>query len=461
MEFLYIKGGTVIDGTGVAPVPNEDILISSTDDRIVARGAVAAAQVAEATIRGDSITTIDATGLTVMPGLIDAHTHLSFGEPTGNDELFNHRTEGYSAIVAGSDAAKVLRSGVTSALDADCLWNIGVELRDAIDANVVEGPRLRVGGNAMMTAVGGTAGHFIKDEGRSGYAHVVRNRDEIVSEVRRQVKYGVDWIKVHVTGLIPNKKGGEVKVWNLDELKAVCDTAHELETPVVGHCRDAASTRDSAIAGMDLIYHASYMDDAGIEAVVESGSALCPTFTLLGNLADYGHQIGSSPELIEVFRAEIKTTAEAVYKAHKAGVKVLCGSETGFAVTPVGEWHAREMEMLVEYMGFTPMEAIVAGTSNGAFAMKMEGEIGTLEVGRHADVLIIEGNPLTDVRMLQDKSRIRHVISRGTPVDLERPIPQRKIYPGEKVRMLAACPLTQAFAVDRLSDEEMKALARA
>lgn len=455
---LLIANGRMIDGTGAAPVDHEDLLI--TDDEIVARGADASARATELEQTGERVERFDATGLTVMPGLIDAHTHLSFGEPTGNDELFNHRTEGYSSLVAGSDAAKVLRAGVTSAMDADCLWNIGVELRNAIEANVIEGPRLRVGGNAMMTAVGGTAGHFIKDEGRSGYATVVRNRDEIVSEVRRQVKYGVDWIKVHVTGLIPNKKGGEVKVWSFDELKAVCDTAHELDTPVVGHCRDSSSTRESALAGMDMIYHASYMDEDALEAVIDNGSVLCPTFTLLGNLADYGTKIGSAPELLEVFRAEIATTARMMGRAHEAGVKILCGSETGFAITPVGEWHAREMEMLVEYMGFSEMDALVAGTANGAFAMRMEGEIGTLEVGRRADVLVVDGDPLQDIKILQDRSRLRAVVSRGQRVDLERPIPQRKILPGEKVRMLAACPLTQEVALSRMSDEEMAAMAR-
>ena len=101
---------------------------------------------------------IDATGRTVMPGLIDAHTHLSFGEPTGNDELFNHRTEAYSSMLSAYNARKVLRAGVTSVLDADCLWNIGVELRDAIEAGIVEGPRMRAGGQALMTMLGGTAG---------------------------------------------------------------------------------------------------------------------------------------------------------------------------------------------------------------------------------------------------------------------------------------------------------------
>jgi imidazolonepropionase-like amidohydrolase len=449
---LLLSGGTVLDGTGAAPRSGEAVLLRG--DEIVALGADASEQAATL---GDEVLRIDATGKTVMPGLIDAHTHLTFGEPTGNDELFFHRTEAYSSLLSGYNSTKVLRAGVTSAMDADCLWNIGVELRDAITAGIVEGPRLKAGGNALMTTVGGTAGRLIADEGRTGYATVVRTKDEIVGEVRRQIKYGVDWIKVHVTGLIPTQKG-EIKTWTFEELKTVCDTAHELGTPVVGHCRNSESTKEAARAGMDMIYHASYMDDDALQAVIDAGSVLCPTFTLLGNLADYGEWIGTAPELLEVFRAEIKTTAQQVRKAHDAGVKILCGSETGFAVTPVGEWHARELQLLVDYCGFSPMEAIVAGTANGAIAMRMEGELGTLEVGRRADVLLVDGDPLADIGILQDPQRITAVISRGVEIDRSRPIVQRKIHPSEQVRFLASCPLTRQFA---LSDADMEALSRA
>lgn len=381
-----------------------------------------------------------------MPGLVDCHTHMSFAEPEGNDELFFHRTEAYSAIVAASNAERVLRAGVTSLLDPDSLWNIGVELRDAIEANVVPGPRIRAGGNALMTAIGGTAGRLIKDDGRTGYGVVVHSRDEIVSEVRKQVKHGVDWIKVHVTGLIPSRRGGEVSVWTLDELKAVVETAHDVGIPVVGHCRNASSTRDAARAGFDLLYHVSYMDDEALEAVADSGSTICPTFTLLGNLADHGEKVGTSPELLEVFRAEIEVTARMVRKAHEGGVRIVTGSETGFAITPYGVWHARELEMLVEYMGFSPIEAIRAATSHAAAALGLD-DVGTLGVGKRADLLVVDGDPSSDVTILQDPTRIEHVVSRGEVVDRSRPVRERRIRPQEKVRLLAARPLTRELAM--------------
>ncbi|MBW0089406.1 amidohydrolase family protein [Pseudonocardia sp. KRD-184] len=444
---ILISGGTVVDGTGAAARPGEAVLLRG--GRIVALGAAALAQAAPDETR------IDATGKTVMPGLIDAHTHLTFGEPTGNDELFHHRTEAYSSMLSAYNARKVLRAGVTSVLDADCLWNIGCELRDAIESGIVEGPRMRAGGQALMTMLGGTAGRMIADEGTTAYATVVRGRDMMVNEIRRQIKYGVDWIKIMVTGLIPSMKGPEVKVWNFDELRTVCDTAHELNTKVVAHCRNSESTRDAARAGVDLIYHASYMDDEALEAVLEAGSALCPTFTLLGNLADYGAKVGSAPELLEVFRAEIAVTAKQMAKAHAAGVPFLTGSETGFAVTPVGEWHARELEMFVEYMDFSPMDAIVAATRNGAFAMRMEGELGTLEEGRIADVLVVDGDPLADVKILQDKAAIAEVIKGGKRIDITTPIPEQKLRSSDQVRFLASCPLTRSLA---FTEEQLEKL---
>jgi imidazolonepropionase-like amidohydrolase len=295
---------------------------------------------------------------------------------------------------------------------------------------------------------------MIKDEGTTGYATVVTGRDVMVNEIRRQIKYGVDWIKIMVTGLIPSMKGPEVKVWNIDELRTVCDTAHELNTKVVAHCRNSESTRDAARAGVDLIYHASYLDDEAIEAVIEAGSAMCPTFTLLGNLADYGARVGTAPELLDVFRAEIEVTAKQLAKAHAAGVTFLTGSETGFAVTPVGEWHARELEMFVEYMGMTPMDAIVAATKNGAFAMRTD-DVGTLEVGKLADVLVVDGDPLADVKVLQRKDAFVEVIKGGRRIDITTPIPEHKQRTSDQVRFLAACPLTRSLAFTEEQLERM------
>jgi imidazolonepropionase-like amidohydrolase len=427
MTSTLLVNGTVIDGTGAAPRAGASVLLA--DGRIRALG-----EDADAAARTDpEVRRIDATGHTVMPGLIDAHCHVTLGEPRSNDELFHHRDEASAAILAAFNAPKILRAGVTGMLDADCVFNVGPALRTAIDAGLVEGPRMVAGANALMTSVGGTAGNMIPDEGRAGYAEVVGDREGIVRAVRRQVKRGADWIKVHVTGRAPRHER-ELQVWTLDELRIVVETAHDLETPVVGHCRSSSSTRDAAIAGFDLIYHASFMEEDALEALVEHRTPIAPTFTFLGNLSEYGHLVGAATDAMRTFfNDEIEQTAGMVRRAYDAGVPLLAGSESGFSITPYGHWHARELELFVKYLGLTPLEAITTATGNGAIAMRMPGEVGTLEPGRLADVLVIDGDPLADIRVLGDRSRIRHLFKGGRAVELDRPWPERDALPGEKV----------------------------
>jgi imidazolonepropionase-like amidohydrolase len=414
---LLIHGGTVIDGLGNPPF-RADVLLAG--DRIATIGPELAASAAP------DLPRLDASGLTVMPGLIDAHCHISFDEPNSNDELFFHRREGLAAIIAAANVSKLLAAGVTGFFDADSLWEIGVDLRDAIEAGIVRGPRMTTGGNALLTSVGGTAGRLIPDEGRRGYGVVVHSRDDIVREVRRQIKIGVDWIKVHVTGLTPRQRvKGEVQVWSYEELKLVCDTAHELGTPVVGHCRGASSTRDAARAGFDMILHATYMDESALEAVVERCVPIVPTFTFQANLADYGAAVGASEGIRKLFQKEITDSAVMLKRAFDAGVPLLCGTESGFSLTPYGDWHYRELEVFVRDLGLTPLQAIAAATSANAFAIGLAGETGAVAAGRLADLLLVDGDPSRDVTVLGDRQRLKQVILGGEALTLPANPPRR------------------------------------
>ena len=208
-------------------------------------------------------------------------------------------------------------------------------------------------------------------------------------------------------------------MWTLDELRAVTDTAHDLDTPCLAHCRNATSTRLAAEAGVDLILHASFLDEAALAAVVEAGCAIAPTFTFLANLADHGDKVGAMGTQVDLFRGEIEATATMLRAAHDAGVPILAGSESGFALTPYGHWHAREMEVLVDAMGLTPLEAIRCATSQrrrgaahgGGHDRGHRSGRGGRRAGRRR-------RPVTDVTVLGDRSNLRHVISRGRPVDL-------------------------------------------
>ena len=430
---ILITGGTLIDSTGSPACPNPGVLLRG--DNIEAVGPHAAQRA------GATVDLIDASGMTVMPGLIDAHCHATFDDVQSNDELFFHRDPTMAALVAGQNLTKMLRAGVTSYCDPDTLFSMGPALRNAVEAGVVAGPRIATGVQALVTAVGGTAGRLIPDEGVVGYAQVVNSRDEAVMWTRRHIRYGADWIKIHATGLLPGRSG-EVLAWSRDELKAVCDAAHELATPVMAHCRSPESVTACAEAGVDLLLHASFMDADGLEAVINAGSAICPTFTFLANLADFGAAVGAGAGMEDIFRGEIEATAKMMRAAYDAGVPLLCGSEAGFALTPYGHWHGREAEVLVNELGLSPMEAIVCATANGALAMRLEGRIGTITEGCLADVLVLDGDPLADIALLNDRGRIAEVISRGHRVDLSGPWPAHGPIPGDKVRNWAQQTLT-------------------
>jgi len=421
---LLIANGKLIDGHGNAPKSSTSLLLR--DGVIIDVGSEADFDCSE------NVERIDATGKTIMPGLIDSHLHCSFDDVQSNDELFFHRDATLAALVTAQNLQKILRAGVTSFVDPDTSHGIGPSIRNAIEAGVIEGPRMKTGVQALLTAVGGTAGRLIPDEGTVGYAQVVNSVDEVIMWTRRHIKYGADWIKLHATGSLPGRSG-ELMVWSRDEVRAACDAARDLGVPVMAHCRNAESVQICAEEGVDLILHASYMDDSGLEAIVENDVAICPTFTFLANLADFGTKVGVSSGMEEIFRGEIEQTAKMLRKAYDADVRLLAGSESGFALTPYGHWHARELEVFVEVLGLSEIEAITTATKNGAWAMGMEDELGTLEVGKLADVIIVDGDPTSDIKVLNDKSRLSEVISRGTRVDLSRPWPEHGDISGWKV----------------------------
>ena len=189
------------------------------------------------------------------------------------------------------------------------------------------------------------------------------------------------------------------------------------------------------------------MDDDGLEAIIDNNLAICPTFTFLANLADYGERVSAGVGMQDVFRGEIKATAAMMRKAYDEGVPILCGSESGFFLTPYGHWHARELEVFVNELGLSPVEAIKCATQNNALAIKAPDDLGVIEQGRWADVLVVDGNPANDVTVLQDRRNLKAVISRGQPVDLTAPWPDRRSISGENVANWAAQSLTYERAV--------------
>ena len=431
MGDLVIENGRIIDGTGSAAFEGSVLV---RDGRIKAVGVAAAKEAGEL----PGLKRIDASGQTVMPGLIDAHCHLAFDDAGSNAEIFHQRRNALSALVAGYNARKLLRAGVTGILDPDSTFENMIDLRDAIEANLVEGPRMSCGAYALITGVGGTAGRLIQDEGTTGYYMAVNSRDEIVREVRRQIKYGADWIKVHVTGIIPRQAHkGEMCVWTLEELQLICDTAHELETPVMGHCRGAEATRRAAVAGFDLIFHATAMDEAALKEVIDRKIPIAPALTFQANMVDFGHKLGTADYLMKLFERELTDSIETMTLAHKEGVPLLTGSEAGFSMVPYGDWHYREMEVFMKYFGLSALDAIQCATQKGAFALRMDGETGVIAPGYQADIICVKGKVEDDIASLGNPDNIVTVMIAGVEKDLSPP-PRRKPIPGWRLASMGS-----------------------
>ncbi len=420
-QAILLSNGRIIDGTGAQPFAGS-VLIE--DSQITAVGDQADAKAQHI----GSLRRLDASGMTVMPGLIDAHCHLSFDDAASNLEIFHQRRNALSALVASYNARKLLRAGVTSILDPDSVHENMVDLRDAIEAGVVQGPRMSVGCYALITAVGGTAGRLISDEGVTGYYKVVQGETEIVAEVRRQIKVGADWIKVHVSGVVPRYAHlGERCSFLQEELDLICRIAHDMGVPVMGHCRGAEATYRAAKAGMDMIFHATGMDERAMQAIIDRRIPVAPCFTFQANMVDFGHQLGTDRALIELFEREIMDSAESLTALYRAGVPLLTGSEAGFSMVPYGHWHYREMEVFQRYFGLSTLEAIQCGTQMGAHAMKMAGRLGVIAPGMKADLLCIAGDPSADLAVLGRPEAIRHVFLDGREQDLTPLEPRRNI----------------------------------
>ncbi|MBL8335139.1 MAG: amidohydrolase family protein [Rhodoferax sp.] len=418
---LLFENARVIDGTGAAPFQSS-VLVEG--DRIAALGADALARVAHL----QHAQRRDLQGQTLMPGLIDAHCHLSFDDAASNPEIFHQRRNALSALVAAYNARKLLRAGVTGLLDPDSVFENMVDVRDAAEAGIIQAPRIACGCYAIITAVGGTAGRLIADTGITGYYKSVQGRDEIIAEVRRQVKVGADWIKVHVSGVVPRyAHRGEQCSWTQEELSLICEVAHDLGVPVMGHCRGNLSAQRAVRAGVDLIFHGTGMDEATTDAVIERRIPVCPAFTFQANMVDYGHRLGTDDALVQLFQREIADSAASMRRLHEAGVPLLCGSEAGFSMVPYGHWHYREMEVFTRYYGLSNLQAIHCATGAGAFALKMAGQTGVVAAGMKADLLVVDGDPSQDVRVLGEPGRIREVFVDGRAMDISEPPPRRPL----------------------------------
>ena len=419
---LDIVGGNLIDGIAEAPRRNASLRVK--DGRIAAVWEGPRAP-PEATERADRV--LDATGKTVMPGLIDAHCHISYGEGRTAEEVDVYGGAEWAAVRAVWNCNKVLRAGVTSFCDPGSTWLVAVTARDAIASGMYPGPRIFAAGR-HIAGDGGFADYFPSWLGMPVSAEGVlcHSRDEMVREVRQQVKNRVDLVKISGDSQAQERLDHAGPCLSDEEMGAIVATAHGLGRKTTIHARYANTVVAAVRAGIDWLIHASYMRREDIGVVRDSRTPICPTFTFTANIVEWGAEVGVDPNYVEVKKRELDALADIHRRAHEAGVPMLAGSEAGFSVTPYGDWHAREIELLVDLAGMSPMAAIKAATGNNAAAFGWRGEVGTLERGARADILVVDGDPLADVGILGDPKRIATILHDGDEVDRSQPVPERR-----------------------------------
>jgi imidazolonepropionase-like amidohydrolase len=377
------------------------------------------------TYRRPDCVSIDLPGRSILPGLIDGHTHIAFGEARSEEELALYTPVEYRAIKAIWNARKVLQAGVTSAFDAATTYNVAQNVRDAIDAGLFEGPRFAVSGRQLTNHQGLEDSFPNEMQFPPGQAAVLmKSREDYIEAIRYQVKDRVDAIKVSGSNdnlITPDALDGSAL--SDEEYALIAAETHRLGKICTVHARTRDSVLGAAKAGFDMIYHASYIDDAGIEACLKAGTVVTPTLTLLVNLIDSGNALAGVSG-IDAFKREVDAACRNLPKAYRAGVPFICGSESGWSPVPYGEWHARELAIFVELLGFSPLEAIHSMTAGATGILKRFGhKVGKIEAGRYADLIVVDGDPLADIRVLMDKRKLDYVFKSGKPIDLTPPNP--------------------------------------
>jgi imidazolonepropionase-like amidohydrolase len=408
---LAIRAGTLIDGTGREPIRNALILVEDQMVKVVARAEEAAVPA--------GYEVLDASGYTVLPGLIDAHVHLiGSGDPGDNAFGAGEVTRSIPAVTLASykNALKDLDAGWTTLRDAAARYYADIALRDAINRGDLVGPRLWCCGMGLTS----TAGHMDREKALAPHIHLPEAAGicdgpvEGRKAVRTNLRYDVDFIKINatLTEHVRRYKGYCAPEMTRDTMEAIFEEAHWHGRRVTAHCYGGDGATWAIEAGIDGIEHGFYLTDAHLEMMAAKGTVLCPTLSVVGRFREMGAKaLPAGAQNLEAWRLKaIDAAWNMVGRARKIGVKIICGTDAAMPYVRHGT-NAYELEMLVE-AGLTPMEAIVAATGAAAEAIDFP-EVGTVAPGKFADLVFVNGDPLTDIKMLQDLSRIPLVIKGG------------------------------------------------
>lgn len=387
-----IKGGWLFDGIGRVLEGQAVIFEGKKVKEVIPVGQLPAES---------SLQVIDATGCTVLPGLIDCHVHIcSSGVADSSKEAMD--PDGMIALRAAHHAKILLHSGFTMARNMGTKHQVDISVKQAIELGYIVGPRLITSGE-MITMTGGhgwTAGRQVDGP------------DEARKAAREQLRAGAEVIKIMATGgvMTPGVEPGSPQL-TIEEMRAAVEEAHKAGRKTATHAQGTIGIKNAILAGLDTIEHGIFLDDEVIQMMLDRGVALVPTLVAPYHIVQGGVAAGIPAYAVEKANRVFSSHCDSFKKALKAGVTIAFGTDCGTPLNCPGI-NALEFELLVDY-GMTPTQALLSATSVAAKVCDRDSLVGTLTPGKFADALIVKGNVLDDVKLLQDKANFLAVIKGG------------------------------------------------
>jgi imidazolonepropionase-like amidohydrolase len=369
-----------------------------------------------ATMASEGARVVDGAGATLMPGLIESHSHLTFLDTSDLESLGFTPPEEHTLLTA-KNAKKMLEQGFTACNSAaSAKARLDIVIRNAINAGDIPGPRTLAATPELATTAG-LGDVRLRHMHRETFAIVCDGADEFRKTAREMVREGVDTLKINPSGdeFVPHSRAHHT-VMTEAEIDAVCEVARMHDKRVAAHARSAESVKICLKHGVKVIYHATLVDDeacAALEAAkdwVFVSPTLGITYTTLNEASKWGltTQIAESMGV----RRELDIAIRNMKELKKRGVRVLPGGDYGFAWNPIGT-NARDIEHFVNLLGFSPMEAIMSATKLGGEIMMMGNELGQIKPGYLADLLLVDGNPLANVSILRDAGKLLAIMKDG------------------------------------------------
>ncbi|MFM8408035.1 MAG: amidohydrolase family protein [Pirellulaceae bacterium] len=403
-----VIGGTLIDGRGNPAIADGVVWIK--EGRIHYAGSMA-----ECPPAPPGIPRLEVKGGTILPGLVEAHFHPTYFNVAELQDLDIKYPVEYVSLLASVNAKLALECGYTSARSGGSLFNVDVWLKQAIERDLVLGPRMAASGREICGAAGLMDWNpDYRRIGMEGLVLLINGPDEARSAVRKLVKDGVEWVKTYPTGdaAAPDVNDHHTLCMTFEEMHAVVSTAHNHKLKVTGHCRANEGIKNALRAGYDAIEHGTFMDAEALDLLLARDVPVVPALQFEWASVEYGPQFGLSQRVIDGHQETLEAGAESARMILRAGGRLGMGGDYGFAWTPHGTY-AKELSFFVRYVGLTPLEVISCATKTGAEILGRGDELGTLEAGKLADVLVVDGDVLAEIELLEDRSRIRAVIQGG------------------------------------------------